>query len=40
MLLEDYFDAVGFKAYGVPAAKDWVDELRQRALMSSFNILM
>lgn len=28
MGLDDYLTAVDFKAYGVPPAEEWVDELR------------
>lgn len=40
MLLEDYFDAINFRANGIPRATKWVDELRERANFSSFNALM
>jgi hypothetical protein len=40
MLLEDYFDAVLFKAYGVPPARKWVEEFRHRDTLASFGTLM
>lgn len=40
MLLEDYYDAVAFAAWGVPDPRKWVDELREQAMMASFNALM
>ena len=36
MLLEDYYDAVLFKAFGVIPAEKWVDELVEAAAAASF----
>jgi hypothetical protein len=40
MLLEDYYDVVGFAAWGVPNPRKWVDELREQDAAASFNALM
>jgi hypothetical protein len=40
MALEDFYDAVSFRAWGIPDPRKWVDELREQAMMESFNALM
>jgi hypothetical protein len=40
MFLEDYYTALAFRAWGVPRPSKWVDELRERANMDSFKMLM
>lgn len=36
MLLEDFYDATAFRAFGVPERDDWIDEIRHAAAAESW----
>jgi hypothetical protein len=40
MTLEDYLDAVAFRAGGVPNPNKWVDELREKAREAKLRALL